>query len=77
MKKQDNLQTKFAICIRNEDCEDLEPRKVYQVLSDDSAAGDGYIRVVDESGEDYLYPADFFIMISFPHVVEQALLAAL
>lgn len=45
---------KFAICVRNEECEDLELRKVCQVLPDKRAARDGYIRVVDESGEDYL-----------------------
>ena len=45
----------FALCIKNDDCEDLETRKVYQVLPDNQAAERGYLRVVDDSGEDYLY----------------------
>ena len=64
------------ICIRNEDCEDLEPRKVYQALPDEAAAEDGYLRVIDESGEDYLYPQDYFVPIELPHAAEKALLSA-
>jgi hypothetical protein len=52
---------KFVLYIRNEDCEDLEPRKLYLVLPDETAAADGYLRVIDESGEDYLYPQDYFL----------------
>ena len=66
-------KARFVICIQNIDCEDLEPGKVYQVLSDDSAVKEGYIRVIDESGEDYLYPADCFIFIDLPEAAEQAL----
>jgi len=50
-----------AICIRNEGAEDLEIRKIYQILPDARAAKDKHIRIIDESGEDYLYPAEFFI----------------
>jgi hypothetical protein len=46
---------KFALCIENRDCDDLEKGKVYPVLPDDTAAQEGYLRVVDESTEDYLY----------------------
>jgi hypothetical protein len=53
-KAKDNH--KFALCVENNDCEDLEKRKIYQLLPDDDAEKEGYIRVVDESGEDYLYP---------------------
>lgn len=67
---------KFVICIRNEDCEDLEPRKLYRVLPDEAAAVDGYIRVIDESGEDYLYPRDYFLPIELPKAAEKALLSA-
>lgn len=66
-------EPQFAICIRNEGAEDLEPRKVYQVLEDDSAARDGYVRVLDESGEDYLYPADYFIRLELPKAAVSAL----
>jgi hypothetical protein len=64
----------FAICISNEGCDDLEVRKVYRVLADDEAARESYLRVVDESGEDYLYPASHFVVVVFPDAVEQKLL---
>jgi hypothetical protein len=67
---------RFVLCIRNEDCEDLEPRKVYRLLPDEIAAGDGYVRVIDESGEDYLYPQDYFVPIELPQAAEKALLSA-
>ncbi len=69
-------QPRFVICIRNEDCDDLEPRKVYQVLPDEAAAEDGYLRVIDESGEDYLYPQKYFVPIELPQVAQKALLLA-
>ena len=59
-------QKQFAICVRNKDAEDLEVRKVYELLPDSRAAGEGYLRVIDESGEDYLYPAIFFVPIELP-----------
>jgi hypothetical protein len=59
MEQTNNLR--FVICIQNEGSEDLQPRKLYQVLPDETAAAEGYIRVIDDSGEDYLYPANFFI----------------
>lgn len=46
---------KFVVCIRNDDCEDLELRKTYEILPDERAAADDRIRVIDESGEDYIY----------------------
>jgi hypothetical protein len=71
-----NSQPKFVICISNNECEDLEVRKIYQVVPDDAAAGDGLIRVIDESGEDYLYPSHLFLQIDLPQAVEKALLPA-
>jgi len=62
-----------VICIRSGGCEDLEPRKVYQVIPDEAAAGDGLVRVIDESGEDYLYPRDLFVPIELPQAAEEAL----
>jgi hypothetical protein len=59
-------RARLAICLRNDDCIDLEVRKVYPVLPDAAAAKDGYLRVIDESGEDYLYPADYFVMVDVP-----------
>lgn len=52
-------------------------RKVYQVLPDESAAKDDYIRVVDESGEDYLYPSSYFVFVEIPQAAERTLKAAL
>ncbi|MBS1259322.1 MAG: hypothetical protein MAG551_02392 [Candidatus Scalindua arabica] len=66
-------QQKFAVCILNEYCGDLELRKVYKILPDKSAANDGYLRVIDETGEDYIYPKDNFIMIELPKEAEHAL----
>ena len=54
--------SRFAICLKNKDCEDLVVRKIYQVLPDERAERENYIRVVDESGEDYLYPASYFFI---------------
>ena len=68
-------EPKFALCIRNDECEDLELRKVYRVLPDGRAAEEGYVRVVDESGEDYLYPASYFIPLTLPQEAQAALAA--
>ncbi len=66
----------YLLCVRNEGCEDLEPRKLYEQLPDSRAAEDGYVRVVDESGEDYLYPANYFVAVDLPREAERALAAA-
>ena len=60
---------RFALCVRTHGSEDLEPRKVYQILPDRVADRDGYVRIVDESGEDYLYPADCFVPVRLPVAV--------
>jgi hypothetical protein len=62
----------FAICVQNRGAEDLEVRKVYRVLHDKDAAATGYVRVVDESGEDYLYPADYFVFVELPQKAKRA-----
>ena len=56
--------------------EDLEVRKVYEILPDASAAKEGYFRVIDESGEDYLYPKSLFLSITVPQSVRKAILEA-
>ena len=67
----------FAVCIENVDYPAaLEVRKIYQVLPDDDAARHQLVRVIDESGEDYLYPAAYFIRIDLPQRVQEALLKA-
>lgn len=66
---------KFVLCIKNEECEDLEVRKVYQVLPDAKASQEGYLRVVDESGEDYLYPESYFVAVTLSPKAQDALVA--
>jgi hypothetical protein len=68
-------EARYVVCVRNEECEDLELRKIYQILPDDRAARDGYLRVVDESGEDYLYPETYFVPVRLPHRAQHAVLA--
>ena len=69
----ENKETGYALCVDNKDCEDLEKRKIYQVLPDDDAKQEGYLRVVDESGEDYLYPESYFVPIQLPREAQEAL----
>jgi len=69
-------EMKFVLCVRNEDCDDLELRKVYRVLPDGKAAQDGYLRIVDESGEDYLYPESYFVSVRLPRKAQEAILVA-
>lgn len=64
----------FAICVHNgEYAGTLELRKVYEVLEDPVAATRGFVRVIDESGEDYLYPESWFVPVAVPERVEQLL----
>ncbi|MBM3818548.1 MAG: hypothetical protein FJW14_05960 [Acidimicrobiia bacterium] len=63
----------FALCVEDGGLEDLEARKVYQVLPDRDAAREGYIRVVDESGEDYIYPASLFVAVRLPAAIVRRL----
>lgn len=63
----------YLLCVRNSGCEDLELRKLYVKLSDAAAAREGFVRVVDESGEDYLYPAVNFVPVRLPLEAERAL----
>ncbi len=66
----------LAICIDNTDYElSLERRKVYPVLPDEDAAQHDYVRVIDETGEDYLFPASRFVLLPVPRAVEEAVLA--
>ena len=67
---------RFLLCVRNKGCEDLELRKLYEQLPDARGAKEGFVRVVDESGDDYLYPAEQFIAVELPREAQQALAAA-
>ena len=69
--------THFAVCVRNAGNEaSLELRKLYEVVPDPDAEIDGMIRVIDESGEDYLFPTSYFIVAPLPAAVEQAVFQA-
>lgn len=74
--KSKKAESRFVVCVKNEGCEDLEIRKIYQVLPDEPAAEDDYIRVIDESGEDYLYPGSYFYPVELPQEAEKELLSA-
>ena len=68
---------KFVVCLKNTGYEvSLERRKIYQVLPDPDAAKHRQIRVIDESGNDYLYPASYFTPIELPQPVRKAVLAS-
>ncbi|MGI8656724.1 MAG: hypothetical protein ACR2LC_16080 [Pyrinomonadaceae bacterium] len=75
-RKSKKTEPQFVVCVRNEDCEDLHIRKIYRLLPDEAAAEDNYIRVIDESGEDYLYPASYFFPVELPQEAEKELLSA-
>ncbi|MBI1759811.1 MAG: hypothetical protein HYR56_00100 [Acidobacteria bacterium] len=76
MTNQPHQATRFVICINADNDTLLTPRRIYQVLPDEQAAKSNYLRVIDDEGEDYLYPASYFIFAEFAPAVEQALLQA-
>ena len=77
MQNRRGKKPSFAACVDNSGyLASLELNKIYQVISEDDAAQDGDIRVIDESGADYLYSADRFIPIDVPKALEQAILRA-
>lgn len=77
MKKGTRLQARFAVCIKNKGYEaSLEIGKLYRVVPDSQAARHGYLRIVDESGEDYGYSVERFFAIDLPKPLEKALFKA-
>lgn len=74
--EQNSEKLAFMLCVENKDCEDLEQRKIYQILPDDEASKEGYVRVIDESGEDYLYPGSYFILLQLPQEAQEILQVA-
>jgi hypothetical protein len=70
-------EPQFVVCVKNKQYSaSLELRKLYQVLPDESAAKHRQLRVIDESGEDYLYPEDYFVPVALPQSAEKAVLRA-
>ena len=74
-KKRRRCVTQYALCITDAE-PDLQPRKVYKILPDRIASKDNYLRVIDESGEDYLYPDRYFVLVELPQKAEVALSVA-
>lgn len=68
---------RFAVCVRNKGYEaSLELHKIYRIVPDLEADKESDVRIVDESGEDYLYPAEWFVPIEVPEAVQHSLLHA-
>jgi hypothetical protein len=67
---------KFAVCIGTDDPDLVTPRIIYKVLPDANAAKSKYIRIVDNEGEDYLYPAEYFMFIDLPRETKRTCLEA-
>ena len=72
-----STRKQFVVCLKNQGYEaSLERRKIYRMLPDAEAAKHKQIRVIDESGEDYLYPQSFFAHIELPQAVRRAVQAS-
>jgi hypothetical protein len=69
------LRPVFAVCIANEGCDDLSAGMLYRVLPDVAAAEENLTRIIDDSGEDYLYPSHRFVVVEVPQAEEKKLLA--
>ena len=76
MPTRPKSKRQFVICIQTDDADLLTLRQIYEVLPDEGAAKSQYIRVIDDEGEDYLYPAKYFVFVDFPLAIEEALLQA-
>jgi hypothetical protein len=77
MKRSRTRAVRFAVCVKNKGYEaSLEVGKLYRVIADRDAERHGYLRIVDESGEDYGYAANRFFAIDLPKPVQKALLEA-
>ena len=77
MSEHNGAEPRFAVCLQNDDYPaSLEVRKLYRVVADRDAEAHGQLRVIDESGEDYLYPVGYFAAVELPAPVEAALLRA-
>lgn len=74
MKTNKCLKARFAVCIDNSEYPvSLELHKLYRVIPDDDAKKDGDIRIIDESGEDYIYPNEYFLLVDMPRGTAESL----
>ena len=77
MSEKKKVSRRYAVCITNKGNEaSLERNKLYVLLRDRKAEADGLVRVIDEDGEDYLYPADWFVAVEVPKAVQTSLIKA-
>ena len=77
MTTRKSITPRFVICVDNAEYPaSLELHKVYRVMPDADALADGDLRIIDESGEDYLYPAEWFVALEVPKAVQESLLKA-
>lgn len=77
MSQRKHRSQRFAVCVNNEGYEaSLERHKIYVVRPDRQAEQEGDLRIVDESGEDYLYPSEWFVQLELPQTVRTSLLQA-
>jgi len=67
---------KFVVCVSSDGCEDLQVWKLYRVLADAKAAAEDYLRIVDDSGEDYLYPSSRFVPVELSAAGARQVLSA-
>jgi hypothetical protein len=75
--KRKKVPHEFVVCVKNRGYQaSLELRKIYVMIPDEDAASTGHVRIIDESGEDYMYPSEWFIAIQLPKAVSKALLQA-
>jgi hypothetical protein len=74
MKATKHMKARFAVCVDNSEYPaSLELHKIYRVIPDEDAKKDGDLRIIDESGEDYLFPSDYFLLIDIPRGTAQSL----
>ena len=77
MSERQKPGRRFVVCLRNKGYgASLERNKIYVALPDRQAEADGDLRVIDESGEDYLYPSRWFVALEIPKSVQASLLKA-
>jgi hypothetical protein len=72
---EETPRPKFVVCVANDGCDDLTTGMIYRALPDETAAREDYLRVLDDSGEDYLYPASCFVIVEVRQEEEPKLLA--
>ncbi len=75
---KDNRKTEFALCLNNDGYSaSLETGKLYRIVPDKEAYAEGYLRIIDESGEDYAFAADRFYVLDLPQTVRKILVSEL